>query len=150
MKPKKSRKQINIETQLRLLLAHIYEPKIGLTIEEITKTIHAHWRFMAPDQFRRESKYIERILGVMRHEIYEDYIGKKLEIQQNDPDHAQVLIRQIPPPDFLPFALKQSVIYWKYFNCVRRPYTGYVERLQRIKADGLIKTADLMDEMFHL
>lgn len=136
-----------VEAALRKWLGGAYNPIEGMPIEDITKSIYPNWRGMDGPIFRREAKYIERALGNLRHEAFDDYIAEKLRIYKES-DTPEFDITQIPPPEFLPFALPIKEFYWNYFNCVKKPWTENVEKICRQKADGLIRTADLLDEMF--
>jgi hypothetical protein len=123
-----------IDEEIYDILIDIVNPAKGWTIREITRYI---WDYPedapAGEQFYNRAKLVERRIGSMRHNIYGD-IRKGTD-------------EKITKPKFLPYALPDGK-YWKYFNASTYERMPDVIKLLRIKADGLVSNAEVLEAIF--
>lgn len=146
----KFRKFDYVSTTVKRLIVGIYDPHYGIAIEDLTKQVWPNWRAFDGPKFRREAKYVERVIQVMREEEKAKWYKQVDEAMKADPEHSRVARAMVPPPDFMPHALKRGPKYWLYFNCVKRPHTDDVAKICEQKAEGLIRTAEFIRDAFKI
>lgn len=86
----------------------------------------------------------------MREDAKARYYSDVNEAMEEAQGNPRIEAYLVPPPDYMPFALAQREHFWCYFNCVKKPFVNDVEKICRMKAEGLIRTADFLDEAFKL